>query len=95
MFTKQHLGSLFLVSGVILATWVTVEVASAAEPFTLTSPAFKDGTRCRKRTPTTHRAMRTASARTFHRLCLGPIRRPEPRASRLPWSIRKGEAERV
>jgi Raf kinase inhibitor-like YbhB/YbcL family protein len=49
MFTKQHLGSLFLVSGVILTTWVTVEVASAAEPFTLTSPAFKDGTPLQKK----------------------------------------------
>ena len=44
MFTKRGLGSLFLVSGMILATWVTVEVASAAEPFVLTSSAFKDGT---------------------------------------------------
>ena len=49
MFTKQRLGSLFLVSGMILATWVTVEVASAAEPFTLTSPAFKDGTPLQKK----------------------------------------------
>jgi Raf kinase inhibitor-like YbhB/YbcL family protein len=49
MFTKQRLGSLFLVSGVILATWVTVEVASAAEPFTLTSPAFKDGAPLQKK----------------------------------------------
>ena len=44
MFTKRGLGSLFLVSGMILATWITVEVASAAEPFVLTSSAFKDGT---------------------------------------------------
>ena len=44
MFTKRGLGSLFRFSGMILATWVTVEVASAAEPFVLTSSAFKDGT---------------------------------------------------
>ena len=33
----------------ILATWVTVEVASAAEPFVLTSSAFKDGTPLQKK----------------------------------------------
>ena len=44
MFTKRGLGSLFLVSGMILATWIPVEVASAVEPFVLTSSAFKDGT---------------------------------------------------
>ena len=36
MFTKRGLGSLFRFSGMILATWVTIEVASAAEPFVLT-----------------------------------------------------------
>ena len=44
MLTKQRLGSLFLVSGMILASWCAGQVAYAAEPFTLTSPAFKDGT---------------------------------------------------
>ena len=49
MFTKRGLGSLFRFSGMILATWVTVEVASAAEPFVLTSSAFKDGTPLQKK----------------------------------------------
>lgn len=44
MFTKQRLGSLFLISGMILASWCEGQVAYGAEPFTLTSPAFKDGT---------------------------------------------------
>ena len=57
MFTKRGLRSLFRFSGMILATWVTIEVASAAEPFVLTSSAFKDGTPLQKRTPTTHQAM--------------------------------------
>ena len=49
MFTKRGFGSLFRFSGMILATWVTIEVASAAEPFVLTSSAFKDGTPLQKK----------------------------------------------
>ena len=37
MLTKQRLGSLFLVSGMILASWCAGQVVYAAEPFTLTS----------------------------------------------------------
>lgn len=44
MLIKRRLGSLFVAGGMILASWCAVEVANAAEPFMLTSPAFKDGT---------------------------------------------------
>jgi phosphatidylethanolamine-binding protein (PEBP) family uncharacterized protein len=40
-------GSLFVIVGLILASWITV--ANAAEPFMLTSSAFKDGTPLQKK----------------------------------------------
>jgi Raf kinase inhibitor-like YbhB/YbcL family protein len=43
MSVKRYLASFLLGGGVILATWCTAQVASAAEPFVLTSSAFKDG----------------------------------------------------
>jgi Raf kinase inhibitor-like YbhB/YbcL family protein len=49
MFTERRLGSLFLASGMILASWCVGQVGNAAEPFTLTSPAFKDGTPLQKK----------------------------------------------
>ena len=49
MVTKQFLGRLFLVSGMILASWCAGQVANAAEPFTLTSSTFKDGTPLQKK----------------------------------------------
>jgi Raf kinase inhibitor-like YbhB/YbcL family protein len=44
MLVKRYLVSLFLASGMILASWCTGQVTNAAEPFVVTSPAFKDGT---------------------------------------------------
>ena len=45
MLVKRYLvGSLFLAGGMILASWSAGQVANAAEPFVLSSPAFKDGT---------------------------------------------------
>jgi Raf kinase inhibitor-like YbhB/YbcL family protein len=41
---KRKSGSLLLVGGIILASWCMAQIASAAEPFMLTSSAFKDGT---------------------------------------------------
>lgn len=49
MLTKRRLGSLFLASAIMLVLWCAGQVASAAEPFTLTSPAFKDGTPLQKK----------------------------------------------
>jgi Raf kinase inhibitor-like YbhB/YbcL family protein len=40
---KRKSGSLLLV-GIILASWCIAQIANAAEPFMLTSSAFKDGT---------------------------------------------------
>jgi Raf kinase inhibitor-like YbhB/YbcL family protein len=37
-------GSFLLVGGIILAAWCIAQITNAAEPFMLTSPAFKDGT---------------------------------------------------
>ena len=42
MLAKRHLGILVAVGGVIMTSWCTA--ASAADPFTLTSTMFKDGT---------------------------------------------------
>lgn len=42
MFVKRHLGN--LAAAVVLAAWGVGGVANAAEPFTLTSATFKDGT---------------------------------------------------
>lgn len=41
---KRKSESLLLVGGIILASWCIAQIANAAEPFMLTSPAFKDGT---------------------------------------------------
>jgi len=41
---KRKSGILLLVGGMILAAWCIAQIANAAEPFMLTSPAFKDGT---------------------------------------------------
>ncbi len=41
---KRKSGSLLLVGGIILAAWCIAQITNAAEPFMLTSPAFKDGT---------------------------------------------------
>ncbi len=46
---REHLGRLFLAGGIILASWCTGHVANAADPFMLTSPAFKDGTPLQKK----------------------------------------------
>ena len=45
MFTKQHGGRLLLAGGMILA----VCTASAADPFMITSPSFKDGAPLQKK----------------------------------------------
>jgi Raf kinase inhibitor-like YbhB/YbcL family protein len=44
MFDKRHLGNLAAATGLVLAAWGVGGVANAAEPFTLTSETFKDGT---------------------------------------------------
>jgi len=44
MFVKRHLGNFVAATGLVLATWSMGGVANAAEPFTLTSTTFKDGT---------------------------------------------------
>ena len=49
MLAKRKFGSMFLAGGVIVASWSTSQLAIAAEPFMLTSPAFKDGTPLQKK----------------------------------------------
>jgi Raf kinase inhibitor-like YbhB/YbcL family protein len=48
MFVKRHLanfaGSLVAASGMVLASWCVNGAANAADPFSLTSTTFKDGT---------------------------------------------------
>jgi len=45
MLHQRHKsGSLLLVCGLFLASWCIVQIANAADPFVLTSAAFKDGT---------------------------------------------------
>jgi Raf kinase inhibitor-like YbhB/YbcL family protein len=44
MMIARYLGSLFVASGIVLASCWTIQAASAAEPFMLTSSTFKDGT---------------------------------------------------
>jgi Raf kinase inhibitor-like YbhB/YbcL family protein len=44
MFVKRHLGSLAAATGLVLAAWGVGGVANAADPFTLSSATFKDGT---------------------------------------------------
>src|SRR5215467_7082537 len=44
MFVKRHLGNLAAATGLALAAWGVGGVANAADPFTLTSATFKDGT---------------------------------------------------
>ena len=44
MLVERYFGSLFLASAMILVSWCAGQVANAAEPFMLTSSAFKDGT---------------------------------------------------
>jgi Raf kinase inhibitor-like YbhB/YbcL family protein len=44
MLVKRFLNSLFAVGGMIVASWCASQIANAAEPFVLSSPAFKDGT---------------------------------------------------
>jgi Raf kinase inhibitor-like YbhB/YbcL family protein len=41
---KRKSESLLLVGGIILGAWCIAQITNAAEPFMLTSPAFKDGT---------------------------------------------------
>jgi Raf kinase inhibitor-like YbhB/YbcL family protein len=41
---KRKSGILLLVGGIIVASWCIAQIANAAEPFMLTSSAFKDGT---------------------------------------------------
>jgi Raf kinase inhibitor-like YbhB/YbcL family protein len=49
MPTNGYLRVLFLATGMILLSCHIGQVANAAEPFTLTSPAFKDGTPMQKK----------------------------------------------
>jgi Raf kinase inhibitor-like YbhB/YbcL family protein len=49
MLIKPSLRSLFLAGGMILASWSAGPLASAAEPFMLTSSGFKDGTPLQKK----------------------------------------------
>jgi Raf kinase inhibitor-like YbhB/YbcL family protein len=42
-FRREHFRNLLVAGGLILATWWTTQIADAAEPFMLTSSAFKDG----------------------------------------------------
>jgi hypothetical protein len=44
MSVKRHLGSLAAATGLVLAAFGVGGVANAADPFTLTSTTFKDGT---------------------------------------------------
>jgi Raf kinase inhibitor-like YbhB/YbcL family protein len=44
MSVKRHLGSLAAATGLVLAAWGVGGVANAADPFTLSSATFKDGT---------------------------------------------------
>jgi len=44
MYVKRHLGSLAASASLVLATFGIAGVANAADPFTLTSQTFKDGT---------------------------------------------------
>ena len=44
MSVKRHLGSLATATGLVLAAWGVGGVANAADPFTLSSATFKDGT---------------------------------------------------
>jgi len=46
---QRFIVSLFVASAVTLASWCAVEVGIAAEPFMLTSSAFKDGTPLQKK----------------------------------------------
>jgi len=46
---QRFIVRLFVASAVILASWCAVEVVIAAEPFMLTSSAFKDGTPLQKK----------------------------------------------
>jgi hypothetical protein len=55
--------------------------AYAAEPFTLTSPAFKDGGLLTIKNAGNNKANRIALAKTYRRHWRGPIRRPAPRVS--------------
>src|SRR5262249_1935462 len=44
MLSKRHVKTLLAASGMVLASWCVGNVGNAAEPFTLTSSTFKDGT---------------------------------------------------
>src|SRR5262249_17624092 len=44
MLVKRHLGNLAAATALALAAWAMGGVANAADPFTLTSATFKDGT---------------------------------------------------
>ena len=58
---KRKSGSLLLVGGIILAAWCIAQIANAAEPFMLTSPAFKDGTPMQKKNANNTAAQRHMS----------------------------------
>jgi len=92
MFTERRLGSLFLASGMILASWCVGQVGNAAEPFTLTSPAFKDGTPLQEEPPAIGRTTRTGVGENVSPPLAWSNPPAEPRASRLSWSIRRPEA---
>ena len=49
MQSQRAFISLYVVIAVVLASWGAVQAAEAAEAFTLTSPAFKDGTPLQKK----------------------------------------------
>jgi hypothetical protein len=49
MLNQRHIKSLCLVIAVLSASWCAVQNAEAAEAFTLTSSAFKDGTPLQKK----------------------------------------------
>jgi Raf kinase inhibitor-like YbhB/YbcL family protein len=44
MRLKSHIKSFFSIAGMIVASWCASQIVDAAEPFVLSSPAFKDGT---------------------------------------------------
>jgi hypothetical protein len=53
-----------------------VGTAQAADVFTISSPAFKDGALLAKKMPATTKAIRTALAKTCHRRLNGAMYRP-------------------
>jgi hypothetical protein len=79
MLVRHSLRALILAGGIAVVSLAATQTVTAAEPFTLKSSAFNDGTPLQTKNAGDLKKIRIALEIAFHHLCNGKMRRPGPR----------------